>query len=76
MSGEKITVGKPIFEKKPASATAQFAAGDRVKHLTFGTGDVISVKPMGADVLYEIVFDKVGTKKLMATYAKLKKAED
>ena len=32
-----------------------------------------AVKPMGADVLYEIVFDKVGTKKLMATYAKLKK---
>ena len=76
VSGERITVGKPIFEKKSASATAQFAAGDRVKHLTFGTGDVISVKPMGADVLYEIVFDKVGTKKLMATYAKLKKAED
>ena len=32
------------------------------------------VKEMGADILYEIAFDKVGTKKLMATYAKLKKA--
>jgi hypothetical protein len=28
---------------------------------------------MGTDVLYEIVFDNVGTKKLMATYAKLKR---
>jgi len=28
---------------------------------------------MGADLLYEIAFDSVGTKKLMATYAKLKK---
>ena len=74
--GERITVGKPLFEKKAAPASAQFAAGDRVKHMTFGTGEILSVKPMGADVLYEIAFDKVGTKKLMATYAKLKKAED
>jgi hypothetical protein len=28
---------------------------------------------MGADVLYEVVFDKVGTKKLMGTYARLRK---
>jgi hypothetical protein len=28
---------------------------------------------MGADVLYEVIFDKAGTKKLMGTYARLKK---
>ena len=28
---------------------------------------------MGSDWMYEIIFDKVGTKKLMATYAKLKR---
>lgn len=50
-----------------------FAAGDRVRHLTFGAGTVLSVREMGADLLYEIAFDTVGTKKLMATYAKLKK---
>ena len=50
-----------------------FAAGDRVRHLSFGTGTVLSVREMGADLLYEIAFDTVGTKKLMATYAKLKK---
>ena len=60
--------------KKPtASAGAVLEAGDRVFHATFGEGDLISVKRMGADWLYEVVFDKVGTKKLMATYAKLKK---
>ena len=47
--------------------------GDRVYHATFGEGDLVSVKRMGADWLYEVIFDKVGTKKLMATYAKLKK---
>lgn len=52
-----------------------FAVGDHVSHITFGNGEIISVTPMGSDLLYEIIFDKVGTKKLMATYAKLKRAE-
>ena len=61
--------------KKPTSTVAKetLEAGDRVFHATFGEGDVISVKKMGADWLYEVAFDRVGTKKLMATYAKLKK---
>ena len=49
-------------------------AGDRVKHPAFGEGEVISAKQMGSDTLYEVIFDNVGTKKLMATYAKLTKA--
>ncbi len=59
-------VGKSVVSE-------QFAVGDRVSHYTFGNGEIISAKPMGADVMYEIIFDKVGTKKLMATYAKLRK---
>ena len=55
------------------TAREVFAPGDRVKHLNFGEGEILSVKSMGADTLYEIMFDTVGTKKLMATYAKLKK---
>ena len=39
----------------------------------FGEGTVLAVREMGADILYEIAFDTVGTKKLMATYAKLKR---
>jgi len=50
-----------------------FTTGDRVSHITFGQGTVLSAKSMGADILYEIAFDNVGTKKLMGTYAKLKK---
>lgn len=56
-----------------ASSLETLAVGDRVKHMTFGDGTVLSVREMGSDVLYEIAFDTVGTKKLMATYAKLKK---
>jgi len=50
-----------------------FREGDRVRHSTFGAGCVVSVKKMGGDTLYEINFDKVGVKKLMATYARLTK---
>ena len=42
-----------------------------MKHASFGVGVVLSVRPMGGDTLYEIAFDKAGTKKLMATYARL-----
>ena len=72
-AGDRITVGKPLSTPKPPAARETFSPGDRVRHITFGEGEILSVKPMGADVLYEIVFDKVGTKKLMATYARLKK---
>ena len=51
----------------------RFASGDRVRHATFGEGMVLSVKDMGGDLLYEVMFDTVGTKKMMASYAKLRK---
>ncbi|MBE6530205.1 MAG: ATP-dependent DNA helicase PcrA [Ruminococcaceae bacterium] len=54
-------------------AATVFATGDRVKHATFGEGEILSVKPMGADILYEIAFDRAGTKKLMGSYARLTK---
>lgn len=49
------------------------SVGDTVRHKSFGTGIVISAKPMGNDTLLEIAFDKVGTKKVMANFAKLEK---
>ena len=71
--GDKVTIGKTFATPLKSGSAARFSEGDRVSHITFGEGEILSVKPMGADVLYEISFDKVGTKKLMATYAKLKK---
>jgi len=69
-----VTVNKNLFKTaERGTSGATFDVGDHVSHLTFGTGEIISVKQMGADKMYEIVFDKAGTKKLMASYAKLKK---
>ena len=70
---DDITVGKPLGHAPAAPATGAFAAGDRVRHPIFGEGVILSTKAMAADTLLEVAFDRVGTKKLMATYAKLKK---
>ena len=70
-----------IFERKKAAPVAQttqtafeFKAGDMVEHRKFGKGMILSVTPSGNDVKVEIVFDEVGTKSLMGSFAKLKKA--
>lgn len=69
-----VTTMATIAKKVAADAPSDvLATGDRVKHMTFGEGTVLSAKKMGSDTLYEIAFDGAGTKKLMATYAKLKK---
>ncbi len=45
-----------------------FSIGDRISHITFGQGVILNVIPMSTDYMYEIAFDNVGTKKLMASY--------
>lgn len=57
-----------------ASVSAQnYSAGDTVRHKAFGTGVVLSARAMGNDTMLEVAFDRAGTKKLMANYAKLEK---
>ena len=79
--GEDFTSGKPIkrgFSGQTSSAKPtvkadnnSYRVGDTVKHKVFGTGVVLSAQRVGNDTLLEIAFDKSGTKKLMANYAKL-----
>lgn len=64
----------------PASGTAApkaeppaWTAGELVSHRVFGEGEILSVKAMGGDQLLEIRFEKVGVKKIMATFARLTK---
>ncbi len=55
------------------SANIEYSVGEVVIHNIFGEGTIISVKKMANDSMLEIVFDKAGTKKIMANFAKLKK---
>lgn len=50
-----------------------YTAGEKVSHNVFGEGTILSVKKMANDSMLEIAFEKVGTKKIMANFAKLKK---
>lgn len=61
----------PVNRAAPSHETYQ--PGDSVSHRVFGNGMVLSVTPMGNDSLLEIAFEKVGTKKLMANFARLKR---
>ena len=63
----------PKKPEKPKTSHDAFNVGEVVIHPIFGEGLVTLKKPMGGDTLYEISFDNVGTKKLMGTYARLKK---
>ena len=57
----------------PTGAACTLKAGDRVSHKTFGEGSIVKVTPMGGDCLLEVLFDTVGTKKIMYKFAKLTK---
>ena len=56
---------------KPSAPAGSYRVGDTVGHKLFGTGVVLSAQPMGNDTLLEIAFEKAGTKKLMANFARL-----
>ena len=64
---------KPAATAGNSAPLPELKPGDTVEHKAFGTGVVASCRPMGNDVLLEIAFQKVGTKKLMARMANLKK---
>ena len=67
------SAGKSTARGAESFGIERFAQGTRVSHQMFGEGVVLSSKDMGGDVLYEVRFDSGATKKLMATFAKLKK---
>ncbi|MBQ2986697.1 MAG: DNA helicase PcrA [Tyzzerella sp.] len=50
-----------------------YEVGDRVKHMKFGEGIVVSIVEGGRDYEVTVVFDAVGPKKMFAGFAKLQK---
>lgn len=49
-----------------------YKVGQTVEHSAFGTGIISAIVPTATDAMLTIEFEKVGTKKIMAGYAKLK----
>ena len=70
--------GKPYnlsdFKVKPVGEL-DYQVGDRVKHIKFGVGTVQEITKGGRDFEVAVEFDRVGRKKMFASFAKLKKAK-
>lgn len=62
---------KQSIPSAPKPSGVNYAVGQSVKSKVFGVGVIVSTKPMGNDCMLEIAFEKSGTKKLMANYARL-----
>lgn len=54
-------------------ASLGYQEGDRVRHMKFGEGTVQNIVQGGRDYEVTVDFDKVGVKKMFASFAKLKK---
>jgi DNA helicase-2/ATP-dependent DNA helicase PcrA len=55
------------------NGTLSYQVGDRVRHMKFGDGEVMAIVEGGRDFEVTVDFDKSGTKKMFASFAKLKK---
>ena len=56
-----------------AGGALSYQVGDRVRHIKFGDGEVMAIVSGGRDYEVTVDFDEVGTKKMFASFAKLKK---
>lgn len=88
-SGLDLLAGNPMISKgfggsyktpsaKSSSAagnsqTLSYSEGDRVHHMRFGEGSVQKITPSGADFEVTVAFDNGNTRKMLSSFAKLKK---
>ena len=63
------------FEVKKADGLS-YNVGDRVRHIKFGNGTVTNIAEGGRDYEVTVNFDRVGVKKMFASFAKLVKTEN
>ena len=66
---KKPKTSATLYTMPQATSFLELNKGDMVSHTAFGKGMVLSVMKMGGDALWEIAFDQIGTKKLMAKTA-------
>lgn len=75
-------VQKNRFMQRPAAAysmptpknvTLDFEVGDTIRHMKYGIGTVLEITPAGADYEITVEFERAGRKKLLSTFANLKK---
>lgn len=65
---------QPQVEAKKEGGLS-YNVGDRVRHIKFGVGSVTDIREGGRDYEVTVDFDRVGVKKMFASFAKLTKVE-
>lgn len=65
---------QPQVEAKKEGGLS-YNVGDRVRHIKFGVGFVTDIREGGRDYEVTVNFDRVGVKKMFASFAKLTKVE-
>ena len=68
---------KPVYTKVEnqrdfgsVGGALSYQVGDRVRHIKFGDGEVMAIVSGGRDYEVTVDFDKAGTKKMFASFAK------
>jgi len=69
----KAKVFEPQQFKVVKSDRLDYGIGDTVKHIKFGVGTVTGIVSGGKDYEVTVDFEKAGTKKMFAAFAKLRK---
>lgn len=69
LQADTMTKGKDLVK----SDGLEYNIGDRVSHIKFGVGEVVSIVDGGRDFEVAVDFEKYGIKKMFAAFAKLKK---
>ena len=70
---------KPSFGKEftvNRELVLDYGEGDRVRHMKFGNGTVTQLVKGGRDYEVTVDFDRGGTRKMFASFAKLKRLEE
>ena len=71
--GSSYTAPNSKASTSDAPATLSYSEGDRVRHMRFGEGVVQAINPNGADFEVTVAFDNGNTRKMLSSFAKLKK---
>ena len=71
-SGQSMQA-KAFASARTVGGSLDYGVGDRVSHIKFGNGTVIGIVEGGRDFEVTVAFDTAGTKKMFASFAKLKK---
>lgn len=73
-STKNAFMNKPVsFPSSVRKDSLDYQEGDRVSHVKFGEGTVMQIVEGGRDYEVTVGFDRVGVKKMFASFAKLKK---